>query len=193
MPAAQAVSALALSVSGFILGMAFDLYRVLRRLSSPGKWLTIACDSLFWLVYTVWTFVLLLRVNAGEVRFYVFLSIALGFGVYFWLFSRQMISGWYAVLYRLVLAGQWLFGWLNRLIDLVVRIVLWPYRVAERLILRPVYTILCWLFRPLRWLHGWLSRVVAGWWLRLTAPLRRPLRRLRQLLAELIAPPTKSS
>src|SRR5690554_4224123 len=102
MPSTQALGALLLASAGFVFGLALDFYQVLRRLSNPGRLMTIACDLLFWLVYFVWIFVLLLRISGGEVRYHVFLSLAVGAGLYFWLFSRRLASAWHTLLYRLM-------------------------------------------------------------------------------------------
>lgn len=193
MPSAQALGALLLLVSGFAFGLAFDLYRVVRRLSNPGRWLTVACDFLFWLVYTVWIFVLLQKVNAGEVRLYVFLSIGAGAALYFWLLSRQMARAWYAVLYRLIRTVNWVIGIINRVLEICVRVVLWPYHLAERYLLRPIWLILRWLLNPLFVLANWLAHLLLGWWIWLTRPWHRLISRLRRAITEFFAPPTKES
>lgn len=193
MPSTQALGALLFLISGFAFGLAFDLYRVVRRLSDPGRWLTITCDFLFWLVYTVWIFALLQRVNAGEVRFYVFLCIGAGAALYFWLLSRHMARAWYIVLYRLVRAISWVANLINRALEACVRVVLWPYHLVERSLVSPILRILRVLLNPFFVLENWLEHLLLGWWTWLTRPFRRLISRFRRAIAEFFTPPKKES
>lgn len=187
---AQAFSALMLFCAGFVLGLVWDFYRVLRRLSNPGRLQTAACDLLFWLVYTVWVAVLLQRTTAGEVRFYVFLSIACGVWSYFHYCSRRFASAWYLLIYHVMNALHRLANLVGSVFTLVGRVLLWPYRLITNLLLRPIWWLLALLLTPVSWLFRSLSRFFnrATHWL--FHPFRVQLGRLRRCLANsLISPP----
>ncbi len=193
MPLTQALSAVLLCLAGFAFGLAFDLYRVLRRLSNPGRIMTVVCDLLFWLVYAIWIFVLLLRTNAGEVRYHVFVSIVAGASFYFWLFSKRLASAWYIIIYRLMRAVNRVADWLSRALDVGLKVVLWPYRMLVRWLVRPLWRVVTFLLSPVLLLLGWIARQVhtfGGW---LTRPLRRWSDRARRALARILTPPTKES
>lgn len=193
MPLTQALGALLLASAGFAFGLALDLYRVLRRLSNPGRLLTAICDLLFWLAYAVWIFVLLQRISAGEVRYHVFLSIAAGVSIYFWLFSHRLGRAWYTLIYRLMRAANRIADWLSRALDAVLAIALWPYRTAMHYLIRPIWRMACFLFRPLSLLLKWLQQQLARLLRWLTSPLRRLFSRLRCAIAKILTPPTKES
>lgn len=193
MPLTQALSAFLLCLAGFAFGLAFDLYRVLRRLSNPGRIMTAVCDLLFWLVYAIWIFVLLLRTNAGEVRYHVFVSLAVGASFYFWLFSRRLAKAWYTIIYRLMRAADRTANWLNRALDVCLKVVLWPYRMLVHWLVRPLWRVATFLLSPVLLLLGWIGSQVhtLGAWL--TRPLRRWTNRARRAVARILTPPTKES
>jgi spore cortex biosynthesis protein YabQ len=79
-------------LSGFLLGLFFDLYRVLRALWRPGPLWTRVGDLLFWLFALCLLFSLLLLGNWGQMRLYVVLGWALGLLIYNRLLSRKIIA-----------------------------------------------------------------------------------------------------
>ncbi len=185
----QLLSALILFALGFAFGLAFDLYRVLRVLGRPGRVVTAICDLLFWLAYTVWVFATLVRFNSGEVRFYVFLSLGLGGAVYFHWFSRSMLRGWYTILRAVVDAVTWLAETINRLLDVLITIVVWPYRVLNTYLLSPCLRLIIFLLSPvialLRFLDSMVKRLLSF----LARPLRALGRRVRSYLKSLLETP----
>ncbi|GEA14562.1 MAG: hypothetical protein PWR22_1137 [Moorella sp. (in: firmicutes)] len=79
---------LALCGAGLLLAFAFDCYRVGRYFWRPERLCTHIGDALFWLIFTVLTFILLMLINWGEIRAYVFLALGLGFALYTGFLSR---------------------------------------------------------------------------------------------------------
>lgn len=79
-------------LSGALLGLFFDLYRVLRALWRPGPLWTRVGDLLFWLFALCLLFSLLLLGNWGEMRLYVIVGWSLGFLLYNRIFSRQIVT-----------------------------------------------------------------------------------------------------
>lgn len=75
---------------GCIVGFLFDCYRTLRKVWCPKSWGTSLGDTLFWIMVTFFTYLFLMLITWGEVRFYVFLAIGLGLSIYLKLFSRTL-------------------------------------------------------------------------------------------------------
>ncbi|NLK08580.1 MAG: spore cortex biosynthesis protein YabQ [Firmicutes bacterium] len=73
--------------AGLSLGLLFDLYRLWRRATRPQKFVTAVQDILFWVVATPVTYFYLVMGNWAELRFHVFLGLALGLLLYFGVFS----------------------------------------------------------------------------------------------------------
>jgi len=80
-------------VAGVIAGALFDLYRVARWALRPGKVFTAISDVIFWLFAATMVFKFLLAYSWGEVRFYMLVGFAVGFGVYRAVMGRRVVGG----------------------------------------------------------------------------------------------------
>lgn len=78
----QAYLFLVFSLTGVIIGMIFDIFRVLRKNFETANIITYLEDILFWILtgtlilYNIWYF------NNGEIRFFMFLGIIMGILMY---------------------------------------------------------------------------------------------------------------
>lgn len=88
----QAYLFLVFTINGIIIGLLFDIFRVLRRSFKTSDVITYIQDIVFWiltgliLLYSIFTF------SNGEVRFYMFLGVFLGCLLYMLIFSRIFIK-----------------------------------------------------------------------------------------------------
>lgn len=164
MSVAQPLSAFIFAFLGFCFGVFFDLYRALRRLGTPGQLLTASTDLLFWFTYTVWVYIVLLRVNSGEVRVFLLLSLAMGAISYFIWFSNSLMRAWHFVFRRAMSVLSWLNLAVNKLLDTVLRVLLWPYRLLCTFLFLPLYTLVRWLLLPfirlVTYLHSWSTAIL---------------------------------
>lgn len=78
-------------ITGILLGIIFDVYRVMRRTFKPQIWVTSFTDLLYWLLATFLVFTTIIIGNWGEVRLYVFIGLILGVISYFRFVSRIVI------------------------------------------------------------------------------------------------------
>ena len=67
---------------GLLVGVVYDIYRLIRRIAKRGRWLTIVLDVLFIITLGVIVFAVLYIANSGELRLFIFLGLALGFALY---------------------------------------------------------------------------------------------------------------
>lgn len=78
----QAYLFLVFSLTGMVIGILFDFFRILRRTIKTGNIATYIQDILFWILtgililYNIWYF------NNGEIRVYMFLGIIIGTLIY---------------------------------------------------------------------------------------------------------------
>ena len=78
----QAYLFLVFSLTGVVIGVLFDFFRILRRTIKTGNIVTYIQDILFWVLtgilvlYNIWYF------NNGEIRVYMFLGIIIGVLIY---------------------------------------------------------------------------------------------------------------
>lgn len=71
---------------GFLLGAAYDFFKILRVCISF-RGITVICDLLYSLLVTTATFCFVLAFSGGEIRFYIFLAEILGWLIWFFTFS----------------------------------------------------------------------------------------------------------
>ena len=78
----QAYLFLVFSLTGVIIGVLFDFFRILRRTIKTSNLITYIEDIIFWILtgllilYNIWYF------NNGEIRIFLFLGIILGVLIY---------------------------------------------------------------------------------------------------------------
>lgn len=89
---AQIYSFLGTIITGLVLGILFDFYRVFRIITRPKKILTLLGDIIFGLLATVAVFLILLYSNWGEFRLYVFIGMIIGIFFYYNLLSRWIVN-----------------------------------------------------------------------------------------------------
>lgn len=75
-------------LAGFIVGMMFDVYRVIRGSNPPNKIIAAISDILFWILSALVSFVFLIVTNNGDLRYYTFVGIIIGILFYFKIISR---------------------------------------------------------------------------------------------------------
>lgn len=88
----QAYLFLVFTLDGFIIGLFFDFFRILRKSFKTPNLVTYIEDIIFWILtgflilYSVFTF------NNGEIRFFMFLGIAIGIILYMLIISSYLIK-----------------------------------------------------------------------------------------------------
>lgn len=88
----QAYLFLIFTINGIVIGILFDIFRILRRGFKTSDIITYIQDILFWiltgliLLYSVFTF------SNGEIRFYMFLGVFIGCLLYMLMFSKYFVE-----------------------------------------------------------------------------------------------------
>lgn len=67
---------------GMTAGLAYDIYRMIRRAAKNRRWVTALIDSLFVLTLGAVLTAVLYAANSGELRLYTFVGVVLGFALY---------------------------------------------------------------------------------------------------------------
>ncbi|WP_217596988.1 spore cortex biosynthesis protein YabQ [Cohnella sp. GbtcB17] len=143
----------AMILCGLGMGTVFDIYRAAAVRLHFRRWLLPVIDLLYWVAATLIVFRILLGINYGEVRLYVFLGIGIGVCAYFGLFSSHVLR-----------AAGWIFETLRKL-----GLLLW--RIVRILLIVP----LTWIVRTLASLLDAVFVVTAALLLWLAKLLLRPL------------------
>ncbi len=67
---------------GFMMGMIYDVFRLVRISISRGKKIQIIFDITYFILLAFLTFIFFITINEGEIRIYLLLGEAIGFAVY---------------------------------------------------------------------------------------------------------------
>lgn len=123
-------------ITGIVLGILFDTYRVLRRRFRPPWLVTSLTDLLYCLLASAIAFTALLASNWGELRFYVYIALLVGIIAYYRLVS-QYVMKFIMVLLLLItklcrLTKLAVAFTIIKPVVLVTRTVLWPFRFIGR-------------------------------------------------------------
>jgi spore cortex biosynthesis protein YabQ len=68
---------------GAVIGLLYDVFRLIRLAVRRNKYVTAILDILFWLSAAAGLFYLMLVSNDGRIRLFSFFGFALGCGIYF--------------------------------------------------------------------------------------------------------------
>ena len=69
-------------IIGIIIGFIFDIFRVIRKSFKTTDFITLIEDIIFLLISSILIIGGIIKINGGEVRFYLFLGIFLGGLIY---------------------------------------------------------------------------------------------------------------
>lgn len=79
-------------LAGLIVGIFFDIYRIIRGFNTPNKIITAISDTLFWILAGFVTFIFFLYTNNGDLGYYTFVGLIAGLLIYFILISKGFIK-----------------------------------------------------------------------------------------------------
>ena len=77
--------------SGMLIGVLFDIYRILRGIEEPGDIITLIEDLLFWIFTGILVFIFMMYTNYAYLSFNIFVYNGLGLIIYLKLFSKLFI------------------------------------------------------------------------------------------------------
>jgi len=85
-------------LSGMLVGIFFDVYRVIRGFEQPGIIITAIQDLLFWILTGIIVFIFMMYTNYAYMSFNVFVYNGIGLFIYFKLFSHIFLLGYGKIL-----------------------------------------------------------------------------------------------
>lgn len=112
--------------AGIIIGFLYDIYRMMRRITKPDYWVTGILDLSFWIIIAALSFITLFYVNDGEVRFYTYVGLGIGWVLYIFAFSTWVMKGM-----------QWLYDGLLKIFRIFTKVLAWPVGFLINLIQFP--------------------------------------------------------
>ncbi|MFR2787952.1 MAG: spore cortex biosynthesis protein YabQ [Clostridia bacterium] len=80
------------TIDGVLIGIIFDIFRILRKTIKTSDFVTYIEDFLFWIITSIILFYSIFTYNNGELRFFMFLAVILGFVLYICTISSYLIK-----------------------------------------------------------------------------------------------------
>lgn len=127
----QAQLFLIFTINGIIIGILFDIFRVLRRSFRTSDGVTYLEDFMFWiltgiiLLYSIFTF------SDGEIRFYMFIGIFIGALLYMLFFSKNFIK-----------INVKITKFLSKLIYKLFSIIIVPFKFLRKIFIKPIKIVI---------------------------------------------------
>lgn len=131
--------------AGWMLGVWFDVYRVVSKSVKLSKWLISLLDIVYWCLATIIVFRILYMSNQGEVRFFIFLAMFMGTWFHFAFTSIKTMK---------------LVEWMIKIIQRIIQIGI---RCFEVLIIRPIillYRLFIIIFGIITAIAMFISKIV---------------------------------
>ena len=113
-----------LILTGLIIGILFDCFRILRKSFKTADWITYIQDIIFWILTGIIVLFSIFKFNNGEIRSYIILGIFFGFLMYMLTISKFIVK--YTVL----------------LIQLLKKIIAYPINIIinifKKIVINPI-------------------------------------------------------
>lgn len=127
----QANLFLIFSLEGVIIGLIFDIFRILRKSFKTNDIITYIEDVLFWIITGILILYSIFIFNYGEIRFFMFVGIFLGAMLYMLLISKYVIKVSVSVI-----------NFFKKIIIFIFRIVKFPfefiYKILKKIFKKPI-------------------------------------------------------
>lgn len=79
-------------LNGILIGIIFDVFRILRRSFETPNFVTYIEDTIFWVLSALSVLYFLFVFNNGEIRGYIFIGVFLGIALYMLFFSKIIVK-----------------------------------------------------------------------------------------------------
>ena len=112
---------------GALLGICYDVFRILRIAVPSGKVLVLIEDLLFFTLAAIVSFFFYQAVNQGIIRGYFLVGELLGFALYYGTIGKAV--------YR---CAEWIIKWMKKIFGFIFRILLFPFKQIFRLFRKPL-------------------------------------------------------
>ena len=120
----QAYLFLIFILNGILIGILFDIFRILRRSFKTPNFVTYIEDTLFWIISTLSVIYSLFVFNNGEIRGYIFIGIIFGIAIYMLFFSKIIMK----ISVKIILFCKKVFKFIIRILSYPVKIILNPLK-----------------------------------------------------------------
>lgn len=115
------------ALCGFLIGIFFDIFRILRKSFKTSNLITYIEDTIFGVITGLFLIFMLFDFNNGEIRLYIFVALSIGLILYFLLISKFFIK-----------LNVTIITFLKKVFITIAKIIFKPFRkIAIFLIVKP--------------------------------------------------------
>ena len=119
-------------LNGFLIGVLFDIFRILRKAFKTKDIITYFEDILFWLISGGIVLYTVLKFNNGELRGFIFIGIIVGVLIYMLIFSKIFIK-----------INLFIINFIKKLFYFIFIIpIKFIYKIIRKLFLNPISFII---------------------------------------------------
>ena len=127
----QAYLFLIFVLDGFIIGLLFDFFRILRKTFKTSDIITYIQDILFWILTGLVVLYSIFIFNNGEMRIYIFLGILIGIVLYILLLSKYIIK-----------INVFIINKIKWFVSIILKIIFMPFKfifnILKKSLLKPI-------------------------------------------------------
>jgi len=123
-------------LTGCIIGIFFDCFRIARKVIKTADWITALEDGVFWILTGILLIYMIFIFHHGEIRLYLLLGALIGLLLYFLTLSRFFVKQTVNLIRGLI---KYIFSPLRK----VLHFLLNPFKVFFQFLKKKV--ILCWI------------------------------------------------
>jgi spore cortex biosynthesis protein YabQ len=129
MVVSQANLFLIFTLDGILIGLLFDLFRILRKSFKTADVVTYIEDTIFWLLTGIIILYSIFVFNNGEIRLFMFIGILLGIAFYLLLFSKYVIKVSVTMINIVKNVIMWVYSILTMPIKFIYKIIKRPIKI----------------------------------------------------------------
>ena len=115
------------TITGIIIGILFDIFRILRKSFKTADFVTYLQDILFWILTGAIILFSIFQFNHGEIRSYVFIGIILGVFLYMITISKFIIK-----------SSVFIIKWIKKIISYPLHLL---ENIIKKFMIKPIIFI----------------------------------------------------
>lgn len=115
-------------LNGFLIGVLFDIFRILRKSFKTPDLITYLQDIVFWILSGSMLLYSIFKFNNGELRLFIFIGVVLGTLIYMLVFSKLLIK-----------VSVYVINLIKTILNiLIIKPVIFVIKIFKRIIFQPI-------------------------------------------------------
>lgn len=123
------------TIDGVLIGIIFDIFRILRKTIKTSDFVTYIEDFLFGIITSIILFYSIFTYNNGELRFFMFLAVILGFVLYLCTISSYLIK----INVKIINVIKRIF---LKLFEIIHKPLIKTFKILKKIIFKPILFVI---------------------------------------------------